>query len=47
MRVVGVYDDFFAQDEEAMRDFCDVYIRSFQELLWMPEQKEEKRRRRS
>lgn len=47
MRVVGVYDDFFAQDEEAMRGFCDVYIRSFQELLWMPEQKEEKRRRRS
>ena len=47
MRVVGVYDDFFAQDEAAMRGFCDVYIQSFQELLWMPEQKEENRRRRS
>ena len=33
MRVVGVYDGFFAQDEPAMRDFCDVYIRSFEELL--------------
>lgn len=39
MRVVGVYDDFFAQDEREMRGFCDVYIRSFEELLWMPEQK--------
>lgn len=47
MRVVGVYDSFFAQDEAAMRGFCDVYIKSFQELLWMPEQKEEKRRRQS
>ena len=33
MRVVGVYDGFFAQDEAAMRGFCDVYIRSFEELL--------------
>lgn len=47
MRVVGVYDPFFARDEEAMRGFCDVYIKSFQELLWMPEQREEQRRRRS
>ncbi len=36
MRTVGVYDAFFAQDEEEMRGFCDVYIRSFQELL-LPE----------
>ena len=34
MRVVGVYDGFFAQDEAAMRGFCDVYIRSFEELLF-------------
>ena len=47
MRVVGVYDPFFARDEGAMRGFCDVYIKSFQELLWMPEQREEQRRRRS
>ena len=47
MRVVGVHDDFFHQDEAAMKGFCDVYIHSFQELLWMPEQREEKRRRRS
>lgn len=39
MRVVGVYDGFFAQDEREMRSFCDVYIRSFEELLWLPEQK--------
>ena len=37
MRVVGVYDRFFSQDEKEMRDFCDVYIQSFEELLWMPE----------
>ena len=36
MRVVGVYDNFFALDEEAMRGFCDVYIRSFEELLLPP-----------
>jgi HAD superfamily hydrolase (TIGR01509 family) len=34
MRVVGVYDPFFAADEAAMRGFCDVYIRSFEELLY-------------
>ena len=39
MRVVGVYDVLFAQDEKEMRAFCDVYIKSFEELLWLPEQK--------
>jgi len=33
MRAVGVYDGFFAQDETEMRGYCDVYIRSFEELL--------------
>ena len=42
MRVVGVYDSFFAQDEREMRGFCDVYIKSFEELLWLPEQKARK-----
>ena len=37
MRVVGVYDGFFAADEKEMRSFCDVYIKSFEELLWKPE----------
>ena len=37
MRVVGVYDGLFAQDEAEMRSFCDVYIKGFEELLWMPE----------
>ena len=36
MRVVGVYDGFFAQDEREMRQFCDVYIKSFEELLYVP-----------
>ena len=39
MRVIGVYDSFFHQDEKEMRSFCDVYIQSFEELLWLPEQK--------
>ena len=39
MRIVGVYDKFFAQDETEMREFCDVYIRSFEELLYLPEEK--------
>lgn len=39
MRVIGVHDSFFNQDEPEMRSFCDVYIRSFEELLWLPEQK--------
>lgn len=43
MRVVGVYDGFFAQDERQMRSFCDVYIKSFEELLWLPEQKRRKK----
>ena len=43
MRVVGVYDAFFAHDEDQMRQFCDVYIQSFEELLWTPEQKERRR----
>ena len=42
MRVVGVHDPFFSQDEKAMRNFCDVYLQSFEELLYPPE-----RRRRS
>lgn len=33
MRVIGVYDDYFAVDEREMRNFCDVYIHSFEELL--------------
>ncbi len=43
MRVVGVYDDYFAADEEQMRSFCDVYIRSFEELLYPPERRSERR----
>ena len=43
MRVVGVYDSFFARDEREMRSFCDVYIRSFEELLWLPEQRDRKK----
>ena len=39
MRVVGVYDGFFAKDEREMRHFCDVYIKSFEELLYVPAQK--------
>lgn len=38
MRVVGVYDDFFALDEKEMRGFCDVYIKSFDELLYQQNQ---------
>lgn len=43
MRVVGVYDNFFARDEREMRGYCDVYIKSFEELLWLPEPKERRR----
>lgn len=39
MRVVGVYDGFFAADEAEMRGFCDIYIRSFDELLY-PQKRE-------
>ena len=43
MRMVGVYDSFFAADEKEMRGFCDVYIKSFEELLWLPEQKQRRK----
>lgn len=43
MRTVGVYDSFFAADEREMRSFCDVYIKSFEELLYSPAQKEQGR----
>lgn len=33
MRTVGVYDRDFAVDEPEMRALCDVYVRSFAELL--------------
>lgn len=39
MRVVGVYDSFFHRDEKEMRAYCDVYIRSFEELLYLPQQR--------
>lgn len=39
MRVIGVADPFFAQDEEAMERFCDVYLRSFEELLYPVEKR--------
>jgi HAD superfamily hydrolase (TIGR01509 family) len=42
MRVVGVYDGYFAADEREMRSFCDVYIKSFEELLYPAEQKRRK-----
>ena len=43
MRVVGVYDKFFNAYVKEMQSFCDVYIQSFEELLWLPEQKERRR----
>jgi beta-phosphoglucomutase-like phosphatase (HAD superfamily) len=39
MRVIGVYDSYFNKDEKEMRAFCDVYIKSFEELLNDPEHK--------
>ena len=33
MRAVGVYDPYFAATEEAMRQVCHRYIKSFKELL--------------
>ena len=33
MQTVGVYDNFFAADEDTMRALCHRYIRSFEELL--------------
>lgn len=42
MRVVGVYDSFFAHDEREMSQFCDVYIHSFEELLLPIEKRKNK-----
>ena len=39
MRVVGVYDSYFAADEREMRRFCDIYIKGFEELLYSPTEK--------
>jgi len=39
MRVVGVYDKFFNSEAKEMRSFCDVFIESFEELLYPPEQR--------
>lgn len=39
MRVIGVYDRFFNRDEKEMCGYCDVYIRSFEELLYLPQQR--------
>ncbi|NLU25455.1 MAG: HAD family phosphatase [Clostridiales bacterium] len=33
MRVIGVYDSYFAASESEMRQVCDRYISSFEELL--------------
>ena len=44
MRVVGVYDKFFNGSEREMRAFCDVYIESFEELLYSSDERERKRR---
>ncbi len=33
MAVVGVYDPFFAQTEDEMRQVCDRYIMSFEEMV--------------
>ena len=44
MRVVGVHDKFFNGDEREMRAFCDVYIESFEELLYPSDMRERKRR---
>ena len=44
MRVVGVHDKFFNGDEREMRAFCDVYIESFEELLYPSDKSERKRR---
>ena len=34
MRTVGVYDALFSHDEAELRGCCDIYIKSFEELLW-------------
>ena len=36
MRVIGVYDRYFADNEAEMRAVCDVYIRDFTDLLKRP-----------
>ena len=33
MKAVGVYDPFFAQTEDEMRQVCDRFIMSFEEML--------------
>ena len=43
MRVVGIYDKFFNANTKEMRAFCDVFIESFEELLYTPEQKARRR----
>ena len=43
MRVVGVYDKCFNSSAKEMRAFCDVFIESFEELLYTPEQKVKRR----
>lgn len=43
MRVVGIYDKFFNANAREMRSFCDVFIESFEELLYTPEQKARRR----
>jgi len=43
MRVVGVHDKYFNKEEKEMRAFCDVYIESFEELLYPPERKMRRR----
>lgn len=39
MRTVGVYDSFFNRYEREMRSFCDIYIESFEELLYLPRER--------
>lgn len=34
MRVVGVYDQYFASDQKHLRQVCDIYLHSFEELLY-------------
>ena len=33
LRVIGMYDDFFAQDQAAMQSVCHQYLHSFEALL--------------
>ncbi len=34
MRVVGVYDHHFETEQKHMRQVCDIYLKSFEELLY-------------